>query len=212
MDLSNLSQDLPLSRPVSDASIVNLNKEFTQEFKNAANSVASLYRLANTKTLLIHKKGYLEALNDMLSMMEQGKQDPVQWIKSKKFELLGEDAYRQEQEQHEPEGLCDADDTTEILVQDTLDIPQDFKFTVSSPSPHRFPPSMVAPSLQHNSIKRRSEKIPMPRRHQLKHDQMDTEEQVMSRPEAETGAEIADPEAEGGARWTPEPITKKQHI
>lgn len=43
MDLSGLSSNLPPTRPITQTSIDDLNRELTNEFKNAAKSVAALY-------------------------------------------------------------------------------------------------------------------------------------------------------------------------
>lgn len=43
MDLSNLSSDLPPTKPINQISVNELNHELTTEFKNAAKSVAALY-------------------------------------------------------------------------------------------------------------------------------------------------------------------------
>lgn len=128
MDLSALSSDLPSTKAVSEASVKELTRELTTEFKNAAKavaglysvaatasnatstggsgtpktaktaaalkqdfsetakSVASLYRLANTSTALFRLKGYMDCLDDILEVIEQG-QDIENWVLTRKAEI-----------------------------------------------------------------------------------------------------------------------------
>lgn len=70
MDLSNLSTNLPPSIPVTQAELNELDTKLANEFKNAANSVAALYRLSNSKNSLIRYKGYLDCLDDLLNLIK----------------------------------------------------------------------------------------------------------------------------------------------
>lgn len=96
MDLSNLSSDLPSTQNLEQVSLLELNKELTSEFKNAAKSVAalynstgdtkqqkaqfadaakavaSLYRLGTNSNVLLMHKGYLECLDDLLGVITNG--------------------------------------------------------------------------------------------------------------------------------------------
>lgn len=45
MDLSNLSSNLPLTKPIDQDSVNEVNKQLATEFKNAAKSVTTLYNL-----------------------------------------------------------------------------------------------------------------------------------------------------------------------
>jgi hypothetical protein len=117
MDLSNLSTNLPPSKPVTPANMGNLFNDLTVEFKNAAKlvaslysmtvtntatsdklttefasaakSVASLYRLCNTSGSLQQHKGYLQCLDDMLDVISQDG-DIENWALTKKAELTYE--------------------------------------------------------------------------------------------------------------------------
>lgn len=111
MDLSNLSSDLPSTRNVDQVSLIELNKELTSEFKNAAKSVAalynstgdskrlkaefanaaksvaSLYRLGNNSNVLLMHKGYLECLDDLLDVITNG-DDIENWALTKRAEIV----------------------------------------------------------------------------------------------------------------------------
>jgi len=126
MDLSNLSTNLPPSKPVTPANMGNLFNDLTVEFKNAAKlvaslysmtvtntatsdkltaefasaakSVASLYRLCNTSGSLQQHKGYLQCLDDLLDVISQDG-DIENWALTRRAELTyekKEDDYEQE--------------------------------------------------------------------------------------------------------------------
>lgn len=110
MDLSNLSSNLPATRNVEQVSLLELNKELTSEFKNAAKSVAalynsignaeqlktefanaaksvaSLYRLGNNSNEALMHKGYLECLDDLLQGITNG-EDIENWALTKRAEI-----------------------------------------------------------------------------------------------------------------------------
>lgn len=116
MDLSNLSTDLPPTKPIDETSINELNRELTTEFKNAAKSVASLYnssiltgnkdtkhqkmefanaaksvatlyRLSNNSNNVFLNKGYLECLDDLLNNISNG-EDIENWALTKRAEII----------------------------------------------------------------------------------------------------------------------------
>lgn len=110
MDLSNLSSNLPATRNVEQVSLLELNKELTSEFKNAAKSVAalynstgnaeqlktefanaaksvaSLYRLGSNSNEVLMHKGYLECLDDLLEGITNG-EDIENWALTKRAEI-----------------------------------------------------------------------------------------------------------------------------
>ena len=114
MDLSNLSSTLPPTKLLELVSLMNLNHELTDEFKTAAKSVAalynssspkaedqkgvkvefasaakavaSLYRLGTNLNVLLMHKGYLECLDDLLSVIANG-EDIENWALTKRAEL-----------------------------------------------------------------------------------------------------------------------------
>lgn len=114
MDLSNLSSNLPPTKPVDQSSINELNRELITEFKNAAKSVAmlynssvsdstpstkqktdfanaaksvaSLYKLSTSSTSLLKYNGYLNCLDDMLEVIAHGG-DIENWVLAKRAEL-----------------------------------------------------------------------------------------------------------------------------
>lgn len=116
MDLSKLSSDLPSTTNIETVSLSKLNSELTDQFKNAAKSVTSLYNVTskNSKeevavnkaafsdsaravaslyrtgtecnTLLMHK-GYLDSLDDVLQVITQG-DDIENWVLTKRAEIV----------------------------------------------------------------------------------------------------------------------------
>ncbi|KAG7194817.1 uncharacterized protein KQ657_004498 [Scheffersomyces spartinae] len=57
-----------------------------QDFSDTAKSVASLYRLANTSTVLYRLKGYLDCLDEILEIIENG-EDLENWVLTRKAEI-----------------------------------------------------------------------------------------------------------------------------
>ncbi|KAK6460100.1 hypothetical protein DFJ63DRAFT_338053 [Scheffersomyces coipomensis] len=114
MDLSTLSSDLPPTKSVNDTSMSDLSREITNEFKNAARSVASLYnsvsatgdgsastkvefanaaksvsalyRITHNNTSLVYQKGYLDCLDDLLELITV-KGDVENWALTKRAEI-----------------------------------------------------------------------------------------------------------------------------
>lgn len=117
MDLSKLSKDLPPTTNIQHISVPRLNAELTDQFKNAAKSVtslynatnrkdtcsdggaakvafstaakavASLYRLGTEHNVLLMHKGYLDCLDDLLQVLSNDG-DMENWILTKRAELL----------------------------------------------------------------------------------------------------------------------------
>ncbi|ODV62242.1 uncharacterized protein ASCRUDRAFT_74667 [Ascoidea rubescens DSM 1968] len=96
MDLSKLSSNLPPSVPVTKESFDKLDAKLINEFKNAAKSVATLYRLSNSNSSLLRFKGYLECIDDLLNLIKlhkinhsENELDIENWCLTKKAELMG---------------------------------------------------------------------------------------------------------------------------
>ncbi|KAG7923433.1 hypothetical protein KL905_000651 [Ogataea polymorpha] len=151
MDLSNLSSNLPLSQPIDDDSVEQINRELSNEFKLGARSIAALYRLSNAKNSLLKAKGYLSCLDDILNLIDNDQSIATldqlkKALMTKKTELTGKkDKPHKPQEQQEP---------AKDEISTTGEIPADYKFHFSSdtPSPH-FPPSKLPLSIQHCNVK-----------------------------------------------------------
>lgn len=142
MDLSNLSSNLPPSRPVTDSQLRDLDSEVTREFKNAANSVASLYRLSNQKNQMYRHKGYLDCLDDVLNMIrlhkiKHGERDNPRrrdydeldlenWALTKKAELMGGENINRGLIFNEAVPEPESEDNSEPPKADNLD----FKFSM----------------------------------------------------------------------------------
>lgn len=112
MDLSNLSSDLPPTKSLEQISVSDVKKELTDEFKNAATSVAalynvsgnggekhakvefanaaravaSLYRLGSNSNTLLMDKGYLACLDDLLQVIANN-DDIENWALTKRAEV-----------------------------------------------------------------------------------------------------------------------------
>ena len=92
--LKNLVSSLPPEQPPTDQAVDSLNNEISNEFKTAANSVAKLYRLSNEKNSLLKHKGYLDCLDDILSLLSREGESPMGlhdvqlWCMKRRNELL----------------------------------------------------------------------------------------------------------------------------
>lgn len=141
MDLSNLSSDLPSTQNLEQVSILELNKELTSEFKNAAKSVAalynstgdtkqqkaqfadaakavaSLYRLGTNSNVLLMHKGYLECLDDLLGVITNG-EDIENWALTKRAEVTKNNTTKERLP------------SSQEIVQDDLHIPHDYEFSL----------------------------------------------------------------------------------
>ncbi|KAH3662308.1 hypothetical protein OGAPHI_005559 [Ogataea philodendri] len=148
MDLSNLSSNLPLSHPLDDESIDQINRDLSNEFKLGARSIAALYRLSNAKNSLFKANGYLSCLNDILDVIDHDSSvttlDELRSVLvAKKTELTG----KQEQDRKQ-------DQQPTPTVEQPQEIPQDYKFQFASDTPSpRFPPSKLPLSIQHTNTK-----------------------------------------------------------
>ncbi|QPG77050.1 hypothetical protein FOA43_004448 [Brettanomyces nanus] len=163
MDLSKLSSDLPLPQPIDDDSLDKINRELSNEFKIGARSIAALYRLSNTKSALINAKGYLNCLNDVISLIDNDNVTSLaelkQYLQLKRTELTGKEEKEAEKDpkqakQHQNQA------THQKLAN--LSIPAT-DFTLSAKSPFHFPASKlpigVRPQIKHRI-----------RRHEHEHD------------------------------------------
>lgn len=109
MDLSNLSSTLPSTKPLEQVSLIEINNELTDEFKDAAKSVASLYnaggrsaakaefstaakavaslyRAGTSSTVLSMHRGYLECLDELVEAIAGG-EDIENWALTKRAEI-----------------------------------------------------------------------------------------------------------------------------
>lgn len=108
MDLSNLSRTLPPEGSIEAVLLHDLNRDLAVEFKDAARavaalnsadqksrkgdfasaarSVASLYRLGIAALTLAGSKGYLDCLDDLLSVIANG-EDVENWALTKRAEI-----------------------------------------------------------------------------------------------------------------------------
>lgn len=158
MDLSNLSSDLPPTKPVNQNSVNELNRDLTTEFKNAAKSVASLYnlkasgkndvskqkaefanaaksvaalyRLTNSSSTLVHHMGYLECLDDLLYVLTNN-EDVENWALTKRAEIINSNAASHNQQMASSTSATDAVEgsTEPVSAGEDLHIPQDYAFS-----------------------------------------------------------------------------------
>ena len=149
MDLSKLSSDLPLSEPVSKNSVDQVNRELSNEFKIGARSIAALYRLSNTKTALLNASGYLECVDDVLSMINNETVSDLyelkQFLETKKSELTGK---KSAQTEKKTDDLSWKKSSQQQLSIDSNEkrlssgVPA-VEFTMKSNSPFHFPLSKI---------------------------------------------------------------------
>ncbi|ODV97184.1 hypothetical protein PACTADRAFT_48932 [Pachysolen tannophilus NRRL Y-2460] len=170
MDLSNLSSNLPTTHPITEDSITELNKELTSNFKDAAKSVAALYRLANTKNLLTRQRGYLDCIDDILEVLSKG-EDVENWALLKKAELSNNNNnnnnnnngdYNRRERAVEKGGEVSKKEDVESTGMGSGRLPG----IVSTQAPFKFHPSMVPLSLNHSNIKHYKRKQPHGHTHQ----------------------------------------------
>jgi len=155
MDLSNLSTNLPSEHPINDDTMQTINESLNDEFKSAAKSVAALYRLSNTKSNLLKQIGYKVCVDELLDFLQDDSKtvlDIKQWLKGKKHDLEGTTEHDLQNIQVQTRNPTEQNDLTvqgqPTNFTDIGQLPERFEFNVSHPSPHRFPPSMIAPSLR----------------------------------------------------------------
>ncbi|ODQ82716.1 hypothetical protein BABINDRAFT_5641 [Babjeviella inositovora NRRL Y-12698] len=140
---------LPPSKPVSDQLLDDLSRDITAEFKNAARSVAALYKLSDSKASLLRHRGYLDAIDDLLECISCGG-DVENWALTKRAELVGNS-------QTAPASVPSTSENQQPTISTppgkaaNLDngLPLDFPFTISLPCPHEFHPSFAPLSVQH---------------------------------------------------------------
>lgn len=175
MDLSKLSSDLPPARAVNQASVDELSRELTSEFKNAAKSVAtlynssstpavqkaefskaarsvtSLYRLTTGATSLMHHNGYLSCLDDLLEVITNDG-DIENWALTRRAEITNNP-----EASSSSSSSSDKSDTESKASKDKVSLqeglPQDFKFsfTLNLQAPHSFHPSFPPLSVERNA-------------------------------------------------------------
>ncbi|VEU19308.1 DEKNAAC100245 [Brettanomyces naardenensis] len=153
MDLSKLSSDLPLPRPLDEDSLDQVNRELSNEFKIGARSIAALYRLASTKTTLINATGYLKCLNDVISLIDNENVSDLSELKTylqlKRSELTGKKDEKKAVEEKLAQHRTDSEKKSEIITS-----PPASEFTASAHAPFHFPPSRL-PIGVHPQVKHR---------------------------------------------------------
>lgn len=180
MDLSNLSSDLPITKPISQVSVEESQRELASEFKTAAKSVASLYnsslednkptddqkkefaeaaksvatlyRLGNNSNRLLHYSGYMQCLDDLLLVISEDG-DVENWALTKKAEINN---CHKSGSATESNSIPHNNHKQQILHED-FHIPEDYQFSMSPElsSRHGFKPGLSPPSVN-QSAKQRS--------------------------------------------------------
>ncbi|CAM9016858.1 hypothetical protein WICANDRAFT_99209 [Wickerhamomyces anomalus NRRL Y-366-8] len=146
-NISNLSSNLPPTKPISEESIKEINQDLVLEFKNAAKSVASLYKLSLQKNSMLRYKGYLDCIDDLLNLIKNDG-DVENWALMKKLELEGKLTGSELKKESDKANM-----SSSPSKQDLLDpqIPMDYDFTMSHPNQHKFPPTMPMLSVDHSN-------------------------------------------------------------
>ncbi|KAH3681506.1 hypothetical protein WICPIJ_007529 [Wickerhamomyces pijperi] len=153
-NISNLSNNLPPTKPVNEQTIKELDLELNQEFRDAANAVASLYKLSIQKKTIIKHQGYLDCINDLLNVIKNDG-DVESWALGKRAELTGDS-------DSSPSSSFNSQRTQDLTKNDpayytnhpiTDHIPADSKFTISHPTDHRFRPTMPLLSVDYTGNK-----------------------------------------------------------
>ncbi|ODV79954.1 uncharacterized protein CANTADRAFT_42549, partial [Suhomyces tanzawaensis NRRL Y-17324] len=169
MDLSNLSFDLPPTKPVNQTAIDDLSRDLTTEFKNAAKSVAklynssvagnstspnhkaefanaaksvaALYRTTHNATLLLQYNGYLNCLDDLLEIIANDG-DVENWALTKRAEITN---------MNNAEDKAEVADKPASASSELFQFPHEFKFSFNHDlQPKRpFVPGMAPLSVEH---------------------------------------------------------------
>lgn len=183
MDLSNLSSNLPPTKPLDQTSKEELNAELTTEFKNAARSVAALYnasiqgrngggdlkvdfanaarsvatlyRLAHSSNEVVHNVGYLACLDDMLDLIKRD-EDIEDWALAKRAEVTN--MYNSNNigaVAASVQTTIEDDDPHKQLGQD-FGLPEAYEFsmTLGTIPPQHFRPSIPPLSVSHSTKQR----------------------------------------------------------
>lgn len=148
--ISNLSSNLPPTRPINDNSIKELNSELTLEFKNVAKSVASLYKLSLQKNSMVRYKGYLDCIDDLLNLIKNDG-DVENWALMKKLELEGKLTGNKQDNTSDTQPTELSSPTKSQADFNDLQIPIDYDFSISHPTHHRFPQTVPIMSVEHNT-------------------------------------------------------------
>lgn len=194
MDLSGLSSHLPCARP-SGLAVDEVNTELTNEFKNAAKSVAALYnsalpplrddpaatakadfanaaksvtalyRLTNNALGTVRHRGYADCLDDLYEVLARG-EDLENWVLAKRAEVSNQLA------------AAPAATPTAAAAPAVTDLPPDyqFSFTLDLSPAQSFRPSFPPLSVSHSNKQRNPFKYKNDRqlarklkKHQLSH-------------------------------------------
>lgn len=193
MDLSKLSSDLPPTKSLEQLSVLDINRELTDEFKNAAKSVASLYnasgasgdsksakvefanaakavaslyRLGSNSNVLLMHKGYLECLDDMLKVISNS-EDIENWVLTKRAELTN--FYNNKDKgsgngSAEPVAAVNADSADPENTDFHLPAEYEFMLPVELNSKLHFRPSLSPFSVNYKRSKKKSEGNNRPRK------------------------------------------------
>jgi len=162
-NISNLSSNLPPTKPINDESIKELNSDLALEFKNAAKSVASLYKLSLQKNSMLRYKGYLDCIDDLLNLIKN-EGDVENWALMKKLELEGKltgensssSTFKQEEESTITTNTYDYQDQNIKSQPDISEIQQqalDYNFSMTHPNQRKFPQTMPIMSVDHSNHK-----------------------------------------------------------
>ncbi|RCK59237.1 hypothetical protein Cantr_07404 [Candida viswanathii] len=128
------------------------DKVIKSEFANAAKSVASLYKLSQSSQQTAHSKGYLQCLDDILSVLAND-EDVEDWVLTKRIALLNQTNARSQS----------AGDSHNLQPQqpvlsdsEEFSIPQDYEFNFSLDvrPPSSFRASISPISVQHSQKQR----------------------------------------------------------
>lgn len=179
MDLSNLSSDLPPTKSLEQISVSDLKKELTDEFKNAAKSVASLYnasgnggeknaksefanaarsvaslyRLGSNSNALLMDKGYLACLDELLEVIAND-DDIENWALTKRAEVTNH--YNNKDRDHNSPASSDPVD----LESADFSLPTEYEFMVPLElnSNMHFQPTLAPFSVNYKRPKKKAER------------------------------------------------------
>lgn len=151
-NLSSLSSDLP-NKTTFEQELADLDGSLISEFKIAACAVTKLFKLSGTKTQAARNQGYLDAINDLLTAIQEQQDDEpfdiLSWALDKKQMLTGKPQTQQE----EHDQLLQRQ---EQQLEDQLEAPSGpFEFTSTVPYPQTSDNSTDDVQYSNEGVKRR---------------------------------------------------------